>query len=203
MPANRLPMLPKDHDFLRFDSPMAPAAGCLLVANPFLSDPNFRRAVVLLTECNAEGAFGLVLNKPIQLELTDLVKDLPANEERVHYGGPVQLDTLHFLHRRGADFSNCTPVREDICWGGNFDMLRLLMQSGELSHSDIRFFVGYAGWSGGQLEKEVAEQGWVVTPATPELVFAEEPETIWPLTLRQMGARFEVMANFPEDPSLN
>jgi putative transcriptional regulator len=193
----------ENYDFLRFENQMEPAAGRLLVANPFLPDSNFKRSVILLTEHGEEGSVGFVLNKPIDLKLEDVVKDFPAFGGKLFYGGPVQLDTLHFVHRRPDLFDRTTQVTEEIYWGGNFDMLRILLQSEQLQPSDIRFFVGYAGWGEEQLKGELEQHSWVVTPATEEIIFEEDPEKLWQLTLQKMGETYAIMSNFPEDPRMN
>lgn len=192
------------YDFLKFENQMEPAPGRLLVANPFLPDSNFKRSVILLTEHDDEqGTLGYVLNKPIDLKLEDVVKDLPAFEGTLFYGGPVQLDTLHFVHRRPDLFDETHAITDELYWSGSFDMLRLLLQSEQLGAQDIRFFVGYAGWAPGQLQGELEQESWVVTPATPAIVFEEDPEKLWQLTLQQMGQTYAIMSQFPEDPRMN
>lgn len=180
-----------------------PAPGMLLVANPFLPDGNFKRAVVLLTEHNEGGSVGFVINKPVDLTFTDIVPEFPIDEVDLGYGGPVQLDTLHFLHKRPDLFSDCSPIFAEVCWGGDFDELRTRMDTRELSTYDVRFFVGYAGWAPDQLDQEIEDESWLVVPATEDLVFEDSPEKLWRKVLKSLGGRYAVMAGFPVDPRMN
>lgn len=190
-------------DFLRFQNRMAPEVGRLLVANPFLPDNNFRRTVVLIAEHNDDGTVGFVINKPVELRIAEVVNDFPDVDCPLAYGGPVQLDTLHFLHHRPELFDPCTPIADGVCWGGDFNTLRVGLDTGVLSPAEVRFFVGYAGWAPTQLAEEIANESWIVTPANRELVFTHDPDTLWRRILRQMGEDYVHIANFPEDPRMN
>ena len=178
------------------------APGVLLVAHPMLGDPNFRRSVVLICEHSPEGSFGLILNRPLDLELGDVVDGL-AGDDLLSLGGPVQQDTLHFLHRHDDVLEGAIPVMEGVHWGGDFEMVKTLVWAEQASPRDLRFFLGYAGWSAGQLEEEVDEGGWFLTPATDDLVFADAPQQLWRTVLRRMGGEYALLANFPDDPRMN
>jgi putative transcriptional regulator len=191
-------------DLLRFPNRMAPGVGTLLVANPFLPDNNFRRTVVLITEHNDDGTVGFVINKPVELRISEVVNDFPDVDCSLAYGGPVQLDTLHFLHCRPDLFDPCTPVTSDgVCWGGDFATLRVGLDTATLLPDEVRFFVGYAGWAPAQLADEIANESWIVAPASRAVVFQQSPEQLWRSVLRQMGGHFAHIANFPEDPRMN
>ena len=168
-----------------------------------LSDPNFRRAVVLLCEHTDEGSFGLILNKPLALELGEVVEDLSSSVQ-VSLGGPVQPNTLHYLHRHRDVLSDSVKVTADVAWGGDFDLVKALVLSEEASPESLRFFLGYSGWSAGQLEEEIEEGGWILTGLDdPELSFPDDPERLWRIVLRRMGGEYAYLANFPDDPRMN
>ncbi|MCL6523229.1 MAG: YqgE/AlgH family protein [Thermoflavifilum sp.] len=183
---------------------MTPASGRLLIADPFLKDPNFARTVVLLCEHQAEGSFGFVLNRPFEQSLNEL---LPSLGDQVvvplFFGGPVQLDTVHFIHQYPDLIENCYEVGEGIYWGGDFEQAIDMLQMGVIDLHKIKFFIGYSGWSGGQLEAELEENAWIVSDAHPELVFGLQEQHVWKESLRQLGSEYAMMANFPIDPSLN
>ena len=101
-----------------------PAAGVLLIADPFLKDPNFLRTVVLLCEHKEAGSFGFVLNKQIEQTLDELISDLEGHRLPVYYGGPVQMDTIHFLHQYPDLIPESVKVSDGIFWGGNFETVR-------------------------------------------------------------------------------
>lgn len=180
---------------------LVPAPGVLLVAPPLMADPNFRRTVVLLCEHGPDGSFGLILNRPLDLELRDILRGL-SGDELVSLGGPVQQDTLHFLHRH-ADIAEAIPVMDDIYWGGNFDSVKSRILAEQVTPQDMRFFLGYAGWSPEQLEEEIADGGWFLARFNGDLVFDDAPQNLWRTVLRSMGGEYALLSNFPDDPRCN
>lgn len=181
---------------------LSPARGVLLVAPPQVSDPNFWRSVVLLCEHGEQGSFGLVLNRPLTLDLEDVLDGLSGGN-LLSLGGPVQQDTLHFLHRHADMVEEAVEVVAGVHWGGDFKAISYLVESRVASPRDLRFFIGYAGWRPGQLEEEISSGGWFLVRAQDELVFSEKPEDLWGATLRYMGGAYAFLANFPIDPRVN
>lgn len=182
--------------------------GTLLISEPFLGDPNFERSVVLLCRHHpAEGAFGLVLNRRTNAALGD-VMELPLGDASpaaplpLYLGGPVQPETLHYLHRR-PDVPGAEPLGQGVYWAGDFDVLVGLLNSGEVTGDEVRFFVGYSGWSGGQLEEEIGRQSWIRQPASAGKVFTLATDAFWRDILREKGGRFRALSNYPIDPRLN
>lgn len=192
-------------DFLDLDpdNPLAPARGRLLVSGPFLPDPYFRRTVVLLCEHDDEGSFGFVLNRSMDMHVSDLVPRMGAIHARVHMGGPVHSDNLYFLHTLGTHVTGSTPVVDGVRVGGDHEQLRDLLAADPKLVNHVRFFVGYAGWSAGQLERELEERSWFVAPGDKRSIMAADSSDLWRTTLRRMGTAFAAIANFPEDPGLN
>jgi putative transcriptional regulator len=178
-------------------------SGLLLIAPPALTDPNFHRAVVLLCEHTDEGSFGLVINRVLDARPADIVDGMDAYRGHLMLGGPVQTDTLHYLHRHGATISDAMPVINGVVWGGDFDMIKAIIDSHVASANDLRFFLGYAGWTADQLKDEIDQGGWIVTPAEPDDVFASDVSTLWRTVLRRMGGEYAILANFPDDPRMN
>jgi len=180
-----------------------PQKGDLLISEPFLPDPNFERTVVLLCEHNEEGAFGFILNKPSLIQLDEVLESVTDYKERVFVGGPVQQDTLHFVHR-SKEIEESSVINEELYWGGNFEQLMILLESGEINSNDFRFFLGYSGWSSGQLMEELAQNSWIVYPgARAEQVFDMDSDDIWKGILNEMGGKYKMYANYPIDPRLN
>jgi putative transcriptional regulator len=180
-----------------------PSPGILLIADPFLKDPNFKRAVVLLCEHQEEGSFGFVLNKAFSYTLDELVPGFDKHSIPVFVGGPVQPDTIHFLHRYPTLIPGSFEIAAGIYWGGNFETLTTLINNGQVDPGTIRFFIGYSGWSGGQLTDELKEKSWITSEATPDLIFHDHPEEIWKDCLRHLGGDYEMMVHYPFDPQLN
>lgn len=178
--------------------------GKLLIAEPMLGDPNFERSVVLMLDHSTQGALGIVLNRPTELEVETVLDEWAgwAIEPRVlHLGGPVeQTSVIGLARRRGA----ASPAG----WAqvmGDLGSVDLDMAADEVGPGveGIRFFAGYSGWGPGQVEEELAENAWVVVDSMPADVFAPDPETMWRVVLRRQGGKLGRLANFPRDPSFN
>lgn len=180
----------------------------LLISQPFLGDPNFERTVVLVCRHDEEdGTFGLVLNRTSTLHLGDVL-ELPGRDDTalaqlpLFIGGPVQPDTLHYLHQR-PDIPEAIALGQDVYWGGDFQVLLGLLLSGELGADDVRLYVGYSGWTTGQLTEEVGENVWIVHANAAGKVFTLDNDAFWQSILREKGGRYRVLSNYPVDPRLN
>jgi putative transcriptional regulator len=180
-----------------------PAPGILLIADPFLKDPNFMRTVVLLTEHREDGTIGFVLNRQYENTLDELIPEVEGHKLPVYYGGPVQMNTIHFLHRYPDEIQGGIEVMKGIYWGGDFDAVIDLINNGKADPEKIRFYIGYSGWSSGQLDTEMSEKTWLTVEAVKKLVFHPNAEEIWRDSLKHMGGEYEMMINFPIDPQLN
>lgn len=114
-------------------------SGKILLADPFLLDPNFKRAVILLCEHQEEGSIGFIINKPINMNINDLVSDFPDFESEVYYGGPVATDTIHYIHNVGDLLDESVEISRGVYWGGEFDKLKFLISSELIKPQNIRF----------------------------------------------------------------
>lgn len=181
---------------------MSLAPGSLLIAEPPLWDPNFRRSIILLCEHTLDGSFGLVLNRPAGVRVSEAaIIDLPFDAD-LWVGGPVQMDSLHVLHPYD-DLDGALPVVDGVYWGGDFESMLDGIRGGWIDPNRARFFVGYAGWETGQLDAEIEEQSWLVRKATREMIFSESGDTLWRSTLRKMGGEYALLSTFPDDPRMN
>lgn len=179
------------------------STGILLLSDPFLKDPNFARSAILLCEHTIDGSFGLVLNKKSNYLLSDLVEKAIGINITVYDGGPVQPNTMHFIHRQPNLIPESIEVADGIFWGGDFETIVTLLNEKSLSINDIRFFVGYSGWSEGQLAAEYEGKSWIVAEAKPALIFLNKEELIWKKSLATLGGEYAQMSNYPTDPQLN
>ena len=178
-------------------------AGVLLISPPMQWDPNFRRTVIFLCEHSENGSFGLILNRSLSLVMEQVFEDLEGFAEEIGWGGPVQPETLHFLHRLPDQVPNGDEVLPGIYWGGDFEALKEGIRNKSINPDDVRFFLGYAGWSSGQLSGEVESGGWIITPSNEDVVFDTAEAALWRQSLRNMGGTYAVLANFPDHPSMN
>lgn len=176
--------------------------GTLLLAEPFLADGNFDRSVILVCEHNAEGTIGFILNRKTEYHLPDVLDQIGDQQMDLFIGGPVQQNTLHYLHRIPA-LENAFQVNPYIYWGGSFDQLKVNIELQTLDVADIRFFLGYSGWSAGQLEEEIKAETWIVVNGYDFDFFDYEPNELWQLILKHLGGKYRELANYPKDPRWN
>jgi putative transcriptional regulator len=177
--------------------------GRILISEPFLNDQYFRRSVVYLTEHNDEGSLGFVLNKPLEVGMGDIVDDFPVSDFPVSIGGPVSNNTVHFLHTLGEQVPQSVTVTNGIYWGGDFEHIKSMIGDGKIRPDQLRFFLGYAGWSPGQLDGELKEHAWLVGRIPPGMVMQGVASEFWSDTLARYNNKYRAWANFPEDPGLN
>lgn len=181
-----------------------PKTGRLLISEPFMADPNFKRSVVLLTEHGEEGTVGYILNQVGNLLLKDVIQDLWAADNQIYFGGPVAADTLHFIHRAYDKLQSGEEIGNGIYWGGNFETLKILINSNAINENEIKFFMGYSGWDDGQLTRELEQNAWMVSDiSSPEIIFGNDDEQLWRDVIVNLGPKYAHVSNFPTDPSLN
>lgn len=178
------------------------------MASPTIGDPRFERTVVLVLEDEAEGALGLVLNRPSDRAVADPLPewtDLVASPPVVFTGGPVEPDAAIGLGLARAgwedelDAAGWHPLDGGI---GSLDLGRPPSEAGA-PLAWVRVFAGYAGWGPGQLAAEVAEEAWIVVPPLPDDVFGDLPEGLWARVLRRQGGTLALLSTHPRNPSLN
>jgi putative transcriptional regulator len=177
--------------------------GQLLLDSGMLRGSFFQRTVVLVCQHDAEGAFGLVLNRATGSNVGDMiVADLPDALKKfpLYLGGPVQPSALSYLHSDG--FIADANVMPNLNLGHSLDSLVEIGESMSPSQK-IRMFAGYAGWGAGQLEDEMKRNAWIKHPASLELVFDSATEQLWQRILREKGGKYRLLAQAPEDLSLN
>ncbi|WP_420155655.1 YqgE/AlgH family protein [Siphonobacter sp.] len=177
--------------------------GSLLLAEPFLGDENFERSVVLICEHNEQGTFGLVLTQTTELLLDDVIEDDIYPDVPLFVGGPVEKNTLHYIHRRPDLIEGSTELQDGLFWSGDFEQIKKLLNLGSLPAGDIRFFIGYSGWGEGQLSDELNRDSWIVSNTRPGQLFDCPTDQLWRSTLRDMGGAYRVLSHYPTDPRLN
>ena len=190
-------------DFFDYKNNLTPAKGMLLISEPFLEDPNFDRTVILLCEHNEQGSFGFVINKSANITLKEVIEITASSDQHLYLGGPVEHNTLHFIHRfPGLD--NAVEIVNGIYWGGDFDQLLSLLDTGQATSEDVKFFIGYSGWDTTQLSEEVKLNSWIVSDIkNPDLLFMQEEDKLWKKVLDGLGGKFSIYSNYPADPRLN
>ncbi len=178
------------------------AKGKLLISAPFLSDI-FKRSVILMTEHGEEGSVGFIINKPTEFKLHEIVEDFPEFNAKVFLGGPVQQNALNFIHKENDVLEGGVEICDGIYWGGNFELLKILIESKNVNPDNFRFFLGYSGWSPDQLNNEIKTNSWFVNNQADRNIFDGKPEMLWGKILRSMGNEYSIISTFPDDPSVN
>lgn len=180
------------------------SCGTLLIAEPFMKDPNFQRSVVLICEHeDLSGSFGITINRLTKDVLGDYLPEFDQIRIPIYDGGPVGKDNMHFLHKRADLIEGGKEMGDGIYWGGDYESaLRLVIQN-EISIDEIRFYMGYAGWEKNQLKEEMKDKSWMVVEAKSSIVFHKNPSQIWKESVKQMGKEFHPVMHYPLDPSYN
>jgi putative transcriptional regulator len=168
---------------------LAPA---LLVAMPQLLDPNFRRSVVLLIHHDAEGTFGVVLNRTTEIRAAQLCESIEVEwqgdpDAEIHWGGPVQPQTGWVLFEEDGETEEVEDVREVVPGVGFAGSLAVLRRMALEPPGRMRILLGYAGWGPGQLESELAQGAWLVAPADPAVLFDTDVDAMWAQVVRSLG----------------
>lgn len=180
-----------------------PTKGKLLVAEPsILNDKEFNRAVIYLTEHSKDGCIGFIINRPTEFVLHDLIPEIEC-DFTVYSGGPVDQENLYFIHKVPELIPGSIQIDADFYWGGNFNSLTKLLNEKTITYSDIRFFLGYSGWSLSQLNEEINESTWVITKNKYPNLLTINSDEIWKNQLMAFGGEYQIWANAPKNPTLN
>ncbi len=177
--------------------------GSILISDPFSDDVYFGRSVVLICEHNDEGTFGFVLNNYIDVDLHQLDDNFPNINARISFGGPVSKENLYYIHSF-PDITNTLEIREGLHYGGDFDEITDRIKDAKNPNKEIRFFVGYSGWSPGQLDEEIKNENWITANnISTENIIDTKLDDLWRICLEKQGQRFQLMTKFPRNPMDN
>ncbi|MBA4321972.1 MAG: hypothetical protein C0408_04070 [Odoribacter sp.] len=180
-----------------------PEKGKILISEPFLPDTFFNRSIVYLTDHTPEGSVGFILNKKLDINLKDAISGFDSYDDILNMGGPVAPDTLHYLHTAGELIPKSVNIDGKIFWGGDIEVIKTLIAFGKLDNSRIRFFLGYSGWSAGQLDRELKENSWVIARIRSDIVMSNRGNETWKKVLRSLKNKYRIWADFPESPDMN
>lgn len=183
---------------------LPPERGRILLSEPFLIDDFFSRAVILLCDHGPEGSFGFVMNNYTDLSFMDINPKFPDIPLRVSIGGPVKPEHLYFFHTLDHEQIGGQHIIENIYLGGDFETVLNMLQANAELIEHLRFFLGYSGWTPGQLQDELVENSWLIAPA-PDTAFLMNTnnESIWKDLMQSQGGIYKIMSGFPLDPRMN
>lgn len=178
--------------------------GQLLIAEPTnISNLSFNRSVILLTDYSKEGSVGFIINKPSNHTINDLIPDVMANF-KIYFGGPVEQDNLYFIHNVPDLIDDSVEISNGIYWGGDFALTKNLINTGEITKDNIRFFLGYTCWIPNQLEKEMELNLWIISDNLYEnKIIGKSCLDFWKEKILELGDDYIIWSNTPENPLLN
>lgn len=180
---------------------LSPEKGRLLVAEPFMSDPYFKRSVILLTAYDDKDVVGFILNKPLFTTLDKLFPSEINNDKfPVFFGGPVDTTSLHFIHNLGTNLKDSKHIFGNLFWGGSIEQLKVMINNNEVAPTEIMFFSGYSGWSAKQMDDEIHQDSWIISNINTKIF---NRKNLWKEVLKKKGGKYAMLSQFPEDPSMN
>ena len=175
-----------------------PKQGDILISEPLMNDFHFGRSVVLLVDhSEADGTFGIIVNKKLDVSVNQIVDDFPDFDAPVYLGGPVADDQIFFMHTLGDLIPDSCEIMDGLCGGGDNKVLDTLIATGIANEDNVRFFLGYSGWESGQLVGELVRNSWLVSQVSTEELLATPTDKMWDSYVRQLGKDYEMWRRFP------
>ena len=193
----------KDELFKIQSNTLNTATGNVLISEPFMNDFHFRRSVILIIDHNEEGSLGVIFNKRLTIPFNEIVQGFPEFKADVYLGGPVETDRIFFSHTIGEMIPDSYKISEGLYWSGNVNALKAMIKMDLIKPHEVRFYVGYAGWEGGQLRNELKANTWLVGKFSTKQLLTTIPGKMWKNFVRQMGKRYMLWDKFPVNPSEN
>ena len=184
---------------------LRPGKGRILISEPFLQSVYFQRAVILLIEHNLKGSMGFVLNKQTNLVVNDFfpeLKDFPSIP--IYLGGPVNANHLFFIHSLESDIiPNGVKIMDNLYFDGDFERLKRYILEGGIVNGNVKFFLGYSGWTENQLNEEILRDSWLVGNSSHTNMMLAEDDSFWNHSLDSLGSPYSTWKNYPKYPELN
>jgi putative transcriptional regulator len=174
--------------------------GSILIAKPFWNDDTYKRSVILLINHNEAGSTGVMINKMSNLSVHDALPEL-EHHAPLYYGGPVNKKTISYIHGN-ANIPDAYYLGNDLFWGGNYEFLQEMFESGKLSLKEFHFCAGFVQWLPGELENEINEEKWWLSELSHEELTVLSPEELWGDKLVEDEHVYGLLSPYP-DPSLN
>jgi putative transcriptional regulator len=184
------------------EDPKNVSPGSILISEPFSRDAYFGKSIVLITEHNKNGTVGFILNKPVVMPLSDLMKDFPDIKTNISIGGPVETNSVHFIHTLGKQIPETKTILDGLFWGGDFKKLQQLATLGLVDQHHVKFFIGYSGWKPDQLKSEIEKNYWKIGKMGISAMIDNDPR-MWYSIVNKLGTSFKPWLNVPENPSWN
>ncbi|NPA68940.1 MAG: YqgE/AlgH family protein [Chlorobi bacterium] len=179
-----------------------PKQGLVLVSEPFAPDGIFSRSVILLAEHNENGTVGFILNKPLNRRISEISSEFGNFDMNISIGGPVSGEHIYYIHTYGEKIPGSMHIKDNLYWGGEFNVVKAMSEEGLLEEGKIRFFVGYSGWGIQQLENEIKKDYWLVSDIKVKTIMQNDRK-IWDKVVSKLDKPYKIWQYFPENPNLN
>ena len=167
-----------------------------------MDDENFSRSVIYLCEYNDDESYGFILNHILNPSLSELINEIDNKDFSISYGGPVSSDNLFYFHNLGDRINGSKQLSKNLWTGGDFNEITMLINNREISEQNIRFFLGYSGWSKSQLSNEMKSNSWIVSEIEQSSIISID-QNLWQSILSKKGGKYKIVSNFPIDPKSN
>lgn len=187
---------------LTYKTELKAGPGKILISEPMLQDACFQRSVVYLCHHDTTESVGYVINKKADHQLSDYIDELQGTDFPLYTGGPVGLSTLHIIHVI-PEFIGGEAIQDGIFWGGEIDQAIDHILAGRITPKTCKFFIGYSGWSEGQLDAELDMNAWLVSEGSKTLLFDQPHDSIWQKAVTDLGSRFNPLLFMPMKPEYN
>ena len=177
--------------------------GNLIIAKPtIINDDIFNRSVILLSEHNKNDTVGFILNKKVDLKISNLIPNIKVDFD-LFFGGPVETNSVFFIYYNKKKVSESLKINEYFSWGGDINQVIKLINEKKISKDEIKFFLGYSGWSKKQLYNEIKSNSWIIKEEYNSSLICSNPKHMWRNILNSIGGDFFLWSNTPRDPKLN
>ena len=186
--------------FIIRSNSLEPKQGNILISEPLMNDFHFGRSVILLIDHQeSEGSFGIIINKTLNANVSQIVDDFPDFDATVYLGGPVADNQLFFIHTLGNLIPESIPIINGLYWGGEVETLKTLIATGIANEENTRFYLGYSGWDAGQLVDELVRNTWAIGDITAEQFLNTPSEQMWSSFVQMLGEPYKMWNRFPKN----
>ena len=177
--------------------------GDLLISIPKTIETIFFKSIILITQYNSKESIGFIINKKSKIYLDNIIDDIDLEGIPLYIGGPVSKNTLHFIHTLGNVIPGSIEIIDNLYWGGDFTLIKKLLNKNKISRNEIRFFIGYSGWGKNQLKDEIYNKEWYVINGKKDICMNYSTENLWRNIIKELPEEYAIWANLPENPGLN
>ena len=183
---------------------LEPERGKILISEPFLQDAYFQRAVVLLIEHGGEGSMGFVVNKQTNLIVNDFFPELKGRPViPIYLGGPISPNHLFFIHSLGKTIPGSVEIGENLYFDGDFEVLKRYLRNDNAAIEQVKFFLGYSGWTKEQLDSEIVCNSWLVGHSSCRSLILARDDSFWNHVVERLGHPYSTWTNYPKNPEMN